>query len=391
MRILFRYLAAQIIFPFLICLGGFIFLWVIFDIFDNGSDFIEAKAPFSLILKFYWVQLPSMLIIGLPLAVLLGSLYCLINLSRRNEFVAMQSSGLSLWQVGFPFILLGLVSSFLLGVLHWESGPTAVKKREAILEDLDVFRDRDKSKKNRKKDEVDVFQKAVVYRNPNQMRVWFIEKAEVRAARLHQVEILQMDEQKKDAWKYYVTTMTWDESGWQMEQVLQVFYDAKGVVTGRKFLQQYRDPNLNETFSQVTSLMKNPEALSVTELKTHLAENINSSQKRLAPYQTLLYYHRVMGVSCLATVLLALTFALTNSKRNLFIGFSQTLLFYFGFLFVINFFVALGKGARVPAFVGGSLPVLLFLLTSFLLFYWRTNRVELPNWRNLLRSIRKAN
>lgn len=387
MKILFRYLAAQVIGPFLTCLAGFIFLWVIFDVFDNGSDFIEAKVPFSLIVKFYWVQLPSMMSVGLPLAVLLATLYCLINLSRRNEFVAMQSSGLSLWQIGLPFILLGIICSIVLGILHWEAGPVAIKKREAILEDLDVSRD--KAKKSRK-DDIDVFQKSVVYRNSNFPRVWFIEKAEVRAARLHQVEILQMNDQKKDLWKYYVGTMIWDESGWQMEQVLQVFYNEKGEVKERKFYAKYRDNRLDETFPQVTSLMKNPEVLSVPELKTYVAQNMTASSKRMAPYETLLYYRQIIGVSCLATVLLALTFALTSSKRNLFIGFSQTLLTYFGFLILVHFFIALGKGARIPALVAGYLPVLLFLLVSFLLFYWKTIRVELPNWKSLLGSIRKG-
>ena len=379
MRILFRYLSVQVIAPFLTCLTGFIFLWVVFDVFDNGSDFLEAKAPFLLILKFYWVQLPSMLSIGLPLAVLLATLYCLINLSRRNEFVAMQSSGLSLWQIGLPFILLGLVCSILLGFLHWEVGPAAIKKREAILEDLDASRDQ--IKKPRKKEDVDVFQKSVVYRNPDQSRIWFIEKAEVRAARLNQVEILQLDKQKKDVWKYYVGTMVWDGSSWEMEQVLQVFYDENENVKGRKFFAKHRDSSLTETFAQVTSLMKNPEALSVPELKNYVAENSTSSSKRLAPYKTLLYYHQIIGVSCLATVLLALAFALNSSKRNLFIGFSKTLLGYFGFLIVVHFFIALGKGARIPALLAGYLPVLLFFLISAFLFYWRTVRIELPSWR----------
>ena len=183
--------------------------------------------------------------------------------------------------------------------------------------------------------------------------------------------------------------MTWDESGWQMEQVLQVSYNEKGEVKERKFYAKHRDNRLDETFPQVTSLMKNPEALSVPELKNHVGQNITASSKRIAPYQTLLYYRQIIGISCLASVLLALTFALTSSKRNLFIGFSQTLLAYFGFLIVVHFFIALGKGARIPAIIAGFLPVLLFLLVSFLLFYWKTIRVELPNWRSFWGSIRK--
>ena len=387
MRILFRYLVAQLIVPFFLCLTGFVFLWIIFDVFDNGSDFIEAKASFSLILKFYWVQLPSMLSVGLPLTVLLATLYCLVNLSRRNEFVAMQASGLSLWQIGFPFLLLGLLSSIGLAFLHWEAGPAAIKRREAILEDLDA---RYGEAKNVRKDG-EVFQKSVIYRNANKARVWFIEKAEVRAARLHEVEILQLDEQKKDVWKYYVGTMTWDETGWQMERVLQIFYNEDGSVKDRKFFSQHRDSNLKESFAQITSLMKNSEALSVPELKAYLEQNLISSDKRTAPYATLLYYRRGIGISCLAIVLLALTFALTSSKRNLFIGFTQTLLGYFGFLILIHFFIALGKGDRIPAVIAGYLPNLLFLSVSFLLFYWRTVRVEPPSWQSLWGSIRKAN
>ncbi|MBX7156922.1 MAG: LptF/LptG family permease [Verrucomicrobiae bacterium] len=385
MRILFRYLSAQILAPFFTCLLGFIFLWVVFDIFDNGSDFIEAKAPFSLVVKFYWVQLPSMLAVGLPLAVLLASLFCLINLSRRNEFVAMQSSGLSLWQIGLPFIVLGLLTSLFLGFLHWKAAPEALKKREAILEDLEVSRDL--AKKSRKKsEEVGVFQSSVVYRNPKSNRIWFIEKAEVNKARLQQVEILQVTPEGKDVWKYYIDTMNWDGEQWRMHQVLRIVYDGKGNVSQSELLSNFQDPRLEETFLEVTSLMKNPEALSVPELEVYVAQNIHSTVKRLAPYQTLLYYRRAIGVTCLAIILMALTFALTSSKRNLLAGFSKTVVIYFAFLIVIHFFIALGKGGRIPPGIAGYLPAVLFLLSSIALFYWKTTRVELPSLIQFLKK-----
>lgn len=379
MRILFRYLSAQILAPFFTCLLGFIFLWVVFDIFDNGSDFIEAKAPLFLVIKFYWVQLPSMLAIGLPLAVLLASLFCLINLSRRNEFVAMQSSGLSLWQIGLPFILLGFLASVLLGLLHWKAAPEALKKREAILEDLEMSRDLAKDSK-KKSEEIGVFQNSVVYRDAKSNRIWFIEKAEAEKARLQQVEILQVSPEGKDLWKYYVDSMTWDGNQWQMQQVLRIFYDEKSEVRQRELLTNFQDPRLEETFIEVTSLMKNPEALSVPELQAYVRQNINATAKRLAPYQTLLYYRRAVGVTCLAIVFVALTFALSSSKRNLLAGFSKTVVIYFAFLIAIHFFIALGKGGRIPPSIAGYLPIALFLLSGIVLFYWRSTRVELPRF-----------
>ena len=47
MRILDRYVLRSFLEPFLMAFFGFLAIWLIIDLSDNGSDFLEAHASFK--------------------------------------------------------------------------------------------------------------------------------------------------------------------------------------------------------------------------------------------------------------------------------------------------------------------------------------------------------
>ena len=59
--------------------------------------------------QFYLVQIPFIIVNQLPLSVLLGLLYVLTRMSRRNEIVSMLGAGVSVPRVLLPLILVGLL------------------------------------------------------------------------------------------------------------------------------------------------------------------------------------------------------------------------------------------------------------------------------------------
>ena len=111
MKIFFRYLFVRLFEPFCYCLAGFTLLWVMADLYGTMEDFLDHKVRFSIVLWFYRLQIPHMLVQVLPAAVLFSTLFTLLALNRRSELVALQAGGLAPHWLFAPFLLFGLICS----------------------------------------------------------------------------------------------------------------------------------------------------------------------------------------------------------------------------------------------------------------------------------------
>ena len=84
-------------------------IWLVYDLGEHANDFQEAHLAFEPIARFYLTQIPFVVVTWMPLCVLLGLLYVLTRMSRRNEIVSMLSAGVSVPRVLLPLILIGLL------------------------------------------------------------------------------------------------------------------------------------------------------------------------------------------------------------------------------------------------------------------------------------------
>lgn len=381
MRTLFAYIFRETLLPLVACTGAFVFLWVIYDMFDNFGDFVQAGAAPLKIFEFYWQQVPRAIAIGMPIATLLATLYCLLTMSRNSEITAMLACGISPWQIAAPIIAIGGLATLLQTWLNWEWSPQAVRNREMIVEEFRTMREVAKEKREQRAWQRQTVQlKAVVYRSKDTRRLWFIYQSAMSKWQLNEVEIIQLSPEGIDLWKIYARSAAWDGRTWRFRDVMRVEYDPEGNAISRKEVEFFSEPTLTETFEQVTSTVRAPDVLSVPELLTRIHENADLGEARLAPFRTYLFYRVTVGLSCLASVFMALPFAITASRRDLFGGFGKAILMYFSFFTAMHFFVALGKGNQIPPHVAGAGPLCFFLILGVAMFFFRASGWDPRAW-----------
>src|SRR2546429_6450216 len=109
MRLLDRYVIRNFLQVYLYCIAGFISIWLIFDVSDNISMFIDQHVPLSLVARYYATQIPQVLIILLPVSLLLSLLFALGRMSRANEIVSMLTAAVSLPLVLLPLTGIGIL------------------------------------------------------------------------------------------------------------------------------------------------------------------------------------------------------------------------------------------------------------------------------------------
>lgn len=119
----------------LFALVAFISIFVIVDFVEKLDDFIDQNVSKLIIVKYYIFQLPYIIVLTLPVAVLLSSLFSIGNLARRNEIVAMKASGVSLYRIIAPLLMLGFVISIFALVFGEYVLPPATEKMVEIQDE----------------------------------------------------------------------------------------------------------------------------------------------------------------------------------------------------------------------------------------------------------------
>src|ERR1700756_302710 len=159
MRLLDRYVIKNFSQAYIYCIAGFISIWLIFDVSDNISTFIDEHLPFSRVLQYYLTQVPQILVILLPVSLLLALLFVLGRMSRANEIVSMLTAGIGLIRVLTPLFLLAVLTTAICFALNYSMAPHAEMARKLFFAERSA-----------------TGAEGQIFRNRRDSRTWFIQR-----------------------------------------------------------------------------------------------------------------------------------------------------------------------------------------------------------------------
>ena len=113
-HIIHKYLIRESLKAFAIVLTAAVCIYLVVDFFEKIDDFLESRVPISEAFYFFILRLPLIISQVTPVGVLLAVLVVFGLMSRNNELVAMHSSGISIYYILKPLLVLGGIFSLLL-------------------------------------------------------------------------------------------------------------------------------------------------------------------------------------------------------------------------------------------------------------------------------------
>lgn len=111
MRILDWYILRRFGLTLLYAILSFILIVIFVDLVGNLGKFIDKDVPKFVIVKYYVFYIPYIVMLALPIAMLLSSLFTLGLLSKYNELTAIKSVGISLYRILLPVWLFSTLIS----------------------------------------------------------------------------------------------------------------------------------------------------------------------------------------------------------------------------------------------------------------------------------------
>jgi LPS export ABC transporter permease LptG len=379
MRLLDRYIIRNFLEPYVYCIIGFLSIWLIFDISDNSSTIFDERAPLGLVLHFYWTQIPQVMVILLPVALLLALLFALGRMSRANEIVSMLTAGVSVPRVVFPLLIIGLITTGVTFALNYSLAAHAELARKTFFEQVN------------RGGVKEVIITAQVFRNRTDDRTWYIARFKPHTNEFSGVQVVQQDEAGNITRNYIATEAFYEPAtkAWRFQRAKLVNYDSAGNILDEKLYPTLTINGWSETPFRLSSANTRPEFLGISELKEYLHYNADFPETLLAPFRTQLQYRWALPWTCFVVTIMATPLGIGFSRRGILASVAAAVALVFAMNFLTHLFLALGEGDRVSPIVAGWTPNLIFFIVGLYLLRLRATNREAPSfnpaalWRNL--------
>lgn len=108
MKILSRYLVKEFLKPLMVCEGILTFLIVMIEFVGAVDNFLEAGTSMTLMMSYYALKSPLIMVQMLPPAVLIAVILSFALMKRKNELVALKSCGVNIQVMTLPLMVVSL-------------------------------------------------------------------------------------------------------------------------------------------------------------------------------------------------------------------------------------------------------------------------------------------
>jgi len=357
-RIHDRYLLRQFIRIFLYSVFAFAVIYVTVDIFEEIDNFIDHEAKLHHILIYYVYSLPFILTYIIPVSLLLGTVFALGIMARRNELTALIASGVSLTRIAAPvFITSLLVSCF-----------------SAYFNDVIV------AKANRHKDDIMRYEIEKQPRGNPEVSENFHYLGEagfLYLARsfnhvegvLYEVVVQQFAEHTLRR-RIDARRAVWENGVW-------VFYDGyvrtfDGGGERVEAFDKLSVPEIRETPEDFEAEEIEVENMTFRELKG-FAEKVRRTGGRAEKYLVDLWFKLSFPFAGSIFVLIGVAFASGKRKQSIATGFGVTLVVAFMYYALLRVGQTLGHNGVLPPLLAAQLGNVIFLMLGIVLMT-RANR-----------------
>lgn len=343
-RILNIYITKKFFFALTVSLIGFIFIYIITNLFENIGYFVDRKASIGIILKYYLLFSPKIIVLLMPLATLMGIYFSLGLITKHNEVLALRGLGISPFRIYKPIFMGGALVSIIVLAFN----VSLIPKSKRLLKEF-------------KKEKLDKVQGITKYyaRDINYITDTgqIVNIKRLSADKIFGMYILSYKKGKIvsriDAGK-----ATWKDSCWTLHNVYIRNFTEEGITFETK------DKEIIKEFDTPPGILAkskyNPMNLEFSELLRYTKKLEKSGQKSNRERIELLERVSYPFVNFIL-LFFGCPLALEVKRRGLLFGFGLGILSAFTFWGIIQLFKELGiKGNLTPS-LSILIPDLLFL------------------------------
>ncbi len=343
MKILDRYLAWEVLSPFLLGIAGFVLVMTVDLLFTFVDLIINKGIPLGEVAKLLVFKLPSIMVMTFPVATLFGIAMCLGRLSNDHELAALRTSGVSFFRIALPILIISFFISVLSFITNEKIVPYANHVSENIIRTIIMKQPLPEIKEN------------LFFKDPYN-RYFYIEKMDAKTKTLENVMIYELESGKLPR-VMTARTATLNKLVLRLNNGLIHNFDEDGhLAYEAKFSNMI--VNLNEDPLTMSDIRTSQE-MDSRELSSEIS-SLSKVGGSVNSLKTDLFMKYSVPLTPLIFALIGIPLSIPGLKSGRTWGIILTIVVMFTFYVFASVFRSLGRGGLMPPLLAAWFPQLLF-------------------------------
>jgi LPS export ABC transporter permease LptG len=363
LKLIDRYLARSFLQPMVYCLLAFIILFVAYDLSDRLDDFMNKQVPTNLIVKYYLYNVPIVVSKTTPFATLLALLYCLGNLSRTNEIIAMRASGIALFRIIQPYLILGVVMYVVTLALSETYVPRARRLAAKIVPVPTTIQSAMAYHQD---------SETITFYNSNDDRKWHVGAHDASSSIFFNVSVIQYTHSQEQSKTRRLDAREAEfvpGFGWWFYQVTTINYDRDGTPYPARSTAKLPLPYYQETPADILSAQRtHPEMMTLMEM-VRIMRHINPDSGTYKKLRMERVRRFAEPAACFVFVLLAAPFGVFHTRAGMVKGVLTSITLCLFYYIVAALFIQLGNDGHIYPLIAAWIPGVTFTAVGAWLLY----------------------
>jgi len=353
-RILNRYVTGIFLKTLIFAIIIFTLIMIVVDIIERLDKFIDKNVPFHIVLRYYVYYLAYTLILVLPVAMLMASLFTISQLKKHGELSAIKSAGVNLLSILTPLLVIGVIVSIFAVIFGEMVVPFAERRRN----DLDREYLRRTSKTYQLK-------KTNICIQDSKNRIVTIQFYDGNTKKAFNVNV-QTTRDNSLIRRINADTMCIKGNDWVLKHGIERKFDD-----GEERVNKFEELVISDfSFSardlEITQIK--PEEMNYFELKRYI-ETVRKIGGDPRGFYVDLYLKFTFPFSNLIVILIGAPLATYRWKGGVSLGFGLSLFISFFYFVVVKLGQAMGNKGTVDPFLASSLGLIVFGIGGIVLVF----------------------
>ena len=357
------YILRAFLVPFFILLFAFTLLFIIMDMYNDVSDFLDHEASISVSVQYFLLKIPGNILFILPITVLLACMYALANLGRSRELTAIRASGISLGRCGLPIFIVGFCVMLVNFYFNEQLVPQTSSQAETLRQTVNNEKFVEESNAR------------LQFHSGDRLRSWYFGQFDDDGYQENvKLKFLKLipDTKKKDKLKQVPVQTIEAEKTRYVPDVGWEFYNAR-IIPYEEDGQKRLEPVIPDTNPLVISedvlpdkpsvIIKSvvePETLSSVEIFTILRDNPHMASNLRRIYWTIFFNRLAFPWACFLCAFFAFPLATKNERSGIFTAIATAVGIAVLYQVLNEVFMVAGKNGYIPPFLAGITPTVVF-------------------------------
>ena len=353
-HIIDRYLVRSHVTFVLVGLAVAAALFVVVDLAQTLDRFLRVKPPLAYILEHFAYRLPAWLHDGLPIVMLVATIFLFLTLTRYQELTALKAAGISLYRISAPILLLGVGTAVAAGLFQELVLPRLNERGEEV----DRVKIRGQLPRHMQS-------RSRLWLRSADTRFYRVELLAPGTSDLYGVTVLDVGPDFRLKSRLDARRAHWAGDAWEMKDGAFREARADGQIESVPFT--LTALNLDERIEDFTQIQKPVAAMSYLELSEYV-KRLEAAGFPARKYLVELDAKLAFPLVNLIMVVVAIPFALQAPRSTRLIGVGLAIVIMVGYVVVHQAAVALARADLLPPLLAAWTANVIFLGLGLSLF-----------------------